>query len=251
PSKIEAVKNWKAPRTPSEVHSFLGLTRYYHRFIKNFFKIAKPLTILTQKNKTYVWGEDQEEVFQILKDKLCNAPFLALLNGLEDFIVYCDASGLGLELLSYYDCEIHYHPVKANVVADAQSRKERIEPKRVRAMTMAILSSIKDRILVAQNEASEVVDAPTEMLRGLHKQMERKSDEAWYDLDRIWVPLTGDVRTLIMDEAYNSKYSIHPEADKMYYDLSISSISVDTIPIFSHLLLLSYLRTSTLTSGYP
>ncbi|GJS06404.1 putative reverse transcriptase domain-containing protein [Tanacetum coccineum] len=69
---------------------------YYCRFIKNFSKIAKPLTILTQKNKTYVWGEEQEEAFQILKDKLCNAPVLALPDGLEDFIVYCDASGLGL-----------------------------------------------------------------------------------------------------------------------------------------------------------
>ncbi|GJV93015.1 putative reverse transcriptase domain-containing protein [Tanacetum coccineum] len=69
---------------------------YYFRFIENFSKIAKPLTILTQKNKTYVWGEEQEEAFQILKDKLCNALVLDLPDGLEDFIVYCDASGLGL-----------------------------------------------------------------------------------------------------------------------------------------------------------
>ncbi|GJY44398.1 putative reverse transcriptase domain-containing protein, partial [Tanacetum coccineum] len=58
--------------------------------------IAKPLTILTQKNMTYVWGEEQEEAFQILKDKLCNAPVLALPDGPEDFTVYCDASGLRL-----------------------------------------------------------------------------------------------------------------------------------------------------------
>ncbi|GJT28330.1 putative reverse transcriptase domain-containing protein [Tanacetum coccineum] len=96
PSKIKAVKNWEAPRTLSEVCSFLGLVGYYRRFIENFSKITKPLTILNQKNKTYVWGEEHEEAFQILKDKLCNAPILALPDGPEDFVVYCDASGLGL-----------------------------------------------------------------------------------------------------------------------------------------------------------
>ncbi|GJW17954.1 putative reverse transcriptase domain-containing protein [Tanacetum coccineum] len=96
PSKIEAVKNWKAPRTPTEVRSFLGLAGYYRRFIENFSKIAKSLTILTQKCKTFDWGEEQELAFQTLKDKLCNAPVLALPDGPEDFVVYCDASGIGL-----------------------------------------------------------------------------------------------------------------------------------------------------------
>ncbi|GKB00669.1 putative reverse transcriptase domain-containing protein [Tanacetum coccineum] len=63
PSKIEAVKNWKAPTTPSEIRSFLGLAGYYRRFIMNFSKIAKPLTSLTQKNKKYEWGTEQEEAF--------------------------------------------------------------------------------------------------------------------------------------------------------------------------------------------
>ncbi|GJY74842.1 putative reverse transcriptase domain-containing protein [Tanacetum coccineum] len=80
-------------------------------------------------------------------------------------------------------------------------------------------SSIKDKILAAQNEASETVNAPAEMLRGLDDQMECRSDRALYYLDRIWVPLTSDVRTLIMDEAHKSRYSVHPGADKMYYDL--------------------------------
>nr|GEY11761.1 hypothetical protein [Tanacetum cinerariifolium]GEY46631.1 hypothetical protein [Tanacetum cinerariifolium] len=134
--------------------------------------------------------EEQEEAFQILKDKLYNAPVLALPDKPEDFIVYCDASGLGLELFGNYDCEIRYHPGKANVVADALSRKERINPKRVRTINMTIQSSIKDRILAAQNEASEVVDAPSKMLRGLDKQMEcRRVDKMYYDLrDRYWWP---------------------------------------------------------------
>ncbi|GJW69863.1 putative reverse transcriptase domain-containing protein [Tanacetum coccineum] len=96
PSKIKAVKNWKAPRTPFEVHSFLGLAGYYRRFIEDFSKIAKSLTVLTQKNRTFDWGEEKENAFQTLKDKLCNAHVLALPDGPEDFMVYCDASGLGL-----------------------------------------------------------------------------------------------------------------------------------------------------------
>ncbi|GJS11874.1 putative reverse transcriptase domain-containing protein [Tanacetum coccineum] len=96
PSKIEVVKNWKAPRTPSEVRSFLGLAGYYRRFIGNFSKIVKPLTVLTQKSKTYDWGEQQENAFQTLKDMLCNAHVLTLPDRPEDFLVYCDASGLGL-----------------------------------------------------------------------------------------------------------------------------------------------------------
>ncbi|GJX99292.1 reverse transcriptase domain-containing protein [Tanacetum coccineum] len=143
PSQIEVVKNWEAPRTSYAIRLFLGLVGYYRRFTENLSKIAKSLTILTQKSKTFDWGEEQERAFQTLKDKLCNAPVLALLDGPEDFVVYCDASGLGLgcvlmprgkrrwiELFSDYDCEIRYHPSKANVVADALSRKERVKPKR-------------------------------------------------------------------------------------------------------------------------
>ncbi|GJY32440.1 putative reverse transcriptase domain-containing protein [Tanacetum coccineum] len=96
PSKIEAVKIWKAPRTLSEVRSFLGLAGYYRRFIENFSKIAKSLTVLTQKGRTFDWGEEQENAFRTLKDKLCNAPVLALPDRPEDFVVYFDASGLGV-----------------------------------------------------------------------------------------------------------------------------------------------------------
>ncbi|GJZ71270.1 retrotransposon protein, putative, ty3-gypsy subclass [Tanacetum coccineum] len=153
PAKIEAVKNWASPTTPTEARQFLGLAGYYRRFIKNFSKIAKSLTELTQKNKKYIWGEDQESTFQLLKQNLCEAPILALPEGKDDFVVYCDAShqGLGavlmqrekhildqkelnmrqrhwLELLADYDCEIRYHPGKANVVADALNWKELIKP---------------------------------------------------------------------------------------------------------------------------
>ncbi|GJY88637.1 putative reverse transcriptase domain-containing protein [Tanacetum coccineum] len=74
PAKIKAVKNWTSPTTPTKIRQFLGLIGYYQRFIKDFSKIAKSLTELTQKNKKYIWGKDQESAFQILKQKLCEAP---------------------------------------------------------------------------------------------------------------------------------------------------------------------------------
>ncbi|GJZ51284.1 putative reverse transcriptase domain-containing protein, partial [Tanacetum coccineum] len=225
PSKIEAVKNWKTPTTPSEIRSFLGLAGYYRRFIANFSKIAKPLTSLTQKNQKYVWGVEQEEAFQTLKNNLCDAPILTLPDGVEDFVVYCDASNQGLgcvlmqrgkviayasrqlktheknytthdlelgavvfalktwrhylygtksviytdhkslqhifdqkelnmrqrrwiELFSDYECEIRYHPGKANVVADALSRKERLKPRHVRAMAVTIQIEMREKIQV-------------------------------------------------------------------------------------------------------
>nr|GEY51809.1 putative reverse transcriptase domain-containing protein [Tanacetum cinerariifolium] len=94
--------------------------------VKDFSKIAKSLTELTQKNKKYIWGEDQESAFQLLKHKLCEAPILALQEGNDDFVVYSDASHQD------YDCEIRYHPRKVNVIADALSQKERIKLLRVR-----------------------------------------------------------------------------------------------------------------------
>ncbi|GKA80963.1 putative reverse transcriptase domain-containing protein [Tanacetum coccineum] len=95
PNKIEAVKNWKPIKTPTEIRSFLRLARYYRRFIANFLMIAKPLTLLTQKNQKFKWGDEQENAFQTLKDMLCDAPILALLEGTDDFVVYCDASNQG------------------------------------------------------------------------------------------------------------------------------------------------------------
>ncbi|GKD87950.1 putative reverse transcriptase domain-containing protein [Tanacetum coccineum] len=129
-----------------------------------------------------------------------------------------------IELFSDYDCEIRYHPGKANVVADALSRKERVKPRRVRAMSMTIQSSIKDKLLAAQNEATREENALSEMLCGLDQQMEKKEYGGLYFVDRIWVPLIGDVRKIIMDEAHATRYSIHPGADKRHVVL-VSIIS--------------------------
>ncbi|GJX93348.1 putative reverse transcriptase domain-containing protein [Tanacetum coccineum] len=121
--------------------------------------------------------------------------------------------------------EVHFlgHVVnsegKANVVADALSGKERMKPRQARAMSMTIHSSIKARILKAQSEASKGANSPTEMLQGLDKLFERKEDGGLYLVERIRAPVYGNLRTLIMNEAYTTKYYVHPGADKMYYDL--------------------------------
>ncbi|GJU36234.1 putative reverse transcriptase domain-containing protein [Tanacetum coccineum] len=96
PAKIEAIKDWASPKTPTEIRQFLGLAGYYRRFIKGFSKIARPMTKLTQKSVKFEWGEKAEAAFQLLKQKLCSAPILALPEGSENFVVYCDASHKGL-----------------------------------------------------------------------------------------------------------------------------------------------------------
>ncbi|GKB35114.1 reverse transcriptase domain-containing protein [Tanacetum coccineum] len=124
-----------------------------------------------------------------------------------------------IELFSDYECEICYHPGKANIVADALSRKERLKPRRVRAMAVTIQIGMRETIQAAQSEALKQENVLMENLHGLDQQMEKKKGESLYFMDRIWVPLVGSVRTMIMDEAHKSKYSVHPGADKMYHDL--------------------------------
>ncbi|GKG10493.1 hypothetical protein Tco_0341893 [Tanacetum coccineum] len=93
-----------------------------------------------------------------------------------------------IKLFSDYDCEIRYHPGKANVVADALSKKERVKPRRVRAMNMTLHSSIKDMILAAQKEA---VGEFAGLQKGLDEMIEQRSDGTLYYLDRIWVAFEG------------------------------------------------------------
>ncbi|KAJ9557656.1 hypothetical protein OSB04_012270 [Centaurea solstitialis] len=136
PAKIKSIQNWESPKSPMEVRSFLGLAGYYRRFIKHFSAIATPLTALTKKNIKFEWTTTCEYAFNNLKEKLTSAPILTLPNGTDGFVVYYDASKLGLgcvlmqdgkrrwiKQLSDYDCEILYHLGKGNVVADALSRK--------------------------------------------------------------------------------------------------------------------------------
>ncbi|GJV11393.1 putative reverse transcriptase domain-containing protein [Tanacetum coccineum] len=298
-SRFEAVKNWTLSHYTHRVAGqFLGTTPAITKILSEGFSknIAKPLTKLTQKNKSYIWGEEQESAFQLLKQKLCEAPILALPEGNDNFVVYCDASlqGLGavlmqrekviayasrqlkpheenytthdlelgavifalkiwrhylygtkctvftdhkslqhilrqkelnmrqrrwLELLADYDCEICYHPRKANVVADALSRKKQIKPLRVRALILTVHPKLPSQILKAQNEALKEENVKNENLRGMDKSFEIRPDGTRCIKNRSWLPLFGGLRDLIMHESHKSKYSIHPGSDKMYHDL--------------------------------
>ncbi|GKB07212.1 putative reverse transcriptase domain-containing protein [Tanacetum coccineum] len=280
PAKVEVVLRWNPPRTPTEICSFLGLAGYYRRFIKDFSKIASPLTALTHKESKFIWGREEEQAFKTLKQQLSSAPILALPDGTEDFVVYSDAShkGIGcvlmqrdkgiaymprqlknheknylthdlelgavvfalkiwrhylygikfmiftdhkslkyvfdqkalnmrqrrwMELLNDYDCEIRYHPGKANVVADALSRKEELELIRVSAMRIDVKVDLIDQIRVAQNKAPEEVNVTKERILGKVKLLQQSEDGIHRINGRIWIP--KELQNVVMAKAYKSK----------------------------------------------
>ncbi|GKD41888.1 putative reverse transcriptase domain-containing protein [Tanacetum coccineum] len=124
-----------------------------------------------------------------------------------------------LELLTNYDCEICYQPGKANVMADALSRKKQIKPLRVRALILTVHPKLPSQILEAQNEALKEENVKTKNLRGMDKSFEIHPDETRCIKNQSWLPLFGSLRDLIMHESHKSKYSIHPCFDKMYHDI--------------------------------
>nr|GFA99879.1 putative reverse transcriptase domain-containing protein [Tanacetum cinerariifolium] len=172
------------------------------------------------------WGDKQEAAFQLLKQKLCSAPILALPEGAEHFVAYCDAShkGLGAVLMQKREG-------KANVMADALSRKERIKPSRVRALVMTIGLELPKQILGAQTKAKKLENLKNEDVGGMlienskdpkkfrKEKLEPRTDRTLCLNNRSWLPCYGDLRVLIMHESHKSKYSVHPGSKKMYQDL--------------------------------
>ncbi|GKB56833.1 putative reverse transcriptase domain-containing protein [Tanacetum coccineum] len=192
PAKIESIKDWASPKSPTEIRQFLGLAGYYRRFIEGFSKIAKPMTKLTQKKVKFEWGDKQEAAFQLLKQKLCSAPILALPEGSEDFIAYCDASKKGLgavlmqreKVITYasrqlkiheknyttHDLELEIFVIttgKANFLLEALSRTNREPPLRVRALVMTISLDLPKQILNAQTEARKPENIKNEDVGGM------------------------------------------------------------------------------------
>ncbi|KAI3808009.1 hypothetical protein L1987_23949 [Smallanthus sonchifolius] len=230
PAKIEAVKNWSAPKTPTE--------------------IAVPLTALTHKGKPYVWGSKQEEAFQTLKQKLCNAPILTLPEGNDDLVVYCDASNLGLgcvlmqrgKVIAYasrqlkiheknyttHDLELgavifalkiwrHYlYGTKCVVFTDHKSLQHIFNQKDLNMRQRRWVELLSDYDCEIRYHPGK---ANVEMSCGAKFQLETKNNGLLYFLDRIWVPNRNDLRAFLMTEAHKSWYYVHPGADKMYHNL--------------------------------
>ncbi|XP_040940739.1 uncharacterized mitochondrial protein AtMg00860-like [Gossypium hirsutum] len=96
PKKVKAILDWKSRRTVSEVRSFLGLAGYYHHFIEGFLSIASPLTKLLQKNTTFEWTDERQKCFEKLKSVLTEVPVLTQSISSKEYVVYSDASYMGL-----------------------------------------------------------------------------------------------------------------------------------------------------------
>ncbi|GJZ86373.1 putative reverse transcriptase domain-containing protein [Tanacetum coccineum] len=225
PAKIKSIKDWASPKTPIEIHEFLGLVGYYQRFIEEgsenfvvyFDASHKGLgAVLMQREKVIAYTSRQLKVHE--KNYTTHDLDLGTIHILDQKELNM-RQRRWLKLLSDYDCKIHYHPVKANVVADALSRKERIKPLRVRALVMTVGLNLPNQILNAQAEARKEENYVAENLHGMINKIEPRADRTLCLNNRSWISCFGDLRALIMHDSHRSKYSFHPGTDKMYQDL--------------------------------
>ncbi|KAJ8899110.1 hypothetical protein K2173_010446 [Erythroxylum novogranatense] len=274
PKKIEAVVNWEAPKNVAEVRSFLGLAGYYRRFMEGFSMISAPMTKLLRKNQKFVWSDECQRSFEELKHRLTSAPIMVLSSGDEGYTLFSDASrkGLGyvlmqgdrtriftdhkslkyllsqkelnlrqrrwIELLKDYDLLIEYHLGKANVVADALSRKSSIA--HVRAVYLPLLEEMaKLKISLKQEESDcllanflvrpilrekvrelQVQDADLSKLRdeiqkGKISEVVVRDDGLMTVGNMLCIPDVQEVKDEIMDEAHNAPYAMHPSSTRM------------------------------------
>ncbi|WVZ63920.1 hypothetical protein U9M48_013512 [Paspalum notatum var. saurae] len=193
PSKISSVMDWKVPEVVKEVRGFLGLAGYYRRFIESFSRIAKPMTSLLEKGVPFIWTKERQAAFDELKKRLTTAPVLTLPDLTKSFTVYCDASkeGLGCVLMQ---------EGKVIAYASRQLRKHEVNYPTHDLELAAV--EIREQIKVGK--------AP--------HFCEDEQGTVWYK-NRICVPDVDSIRKLILSEAHDTAYSIHPGSTKMYHDL--------------------------------
>ncbi|XP_052623591.1 uncharacterized protein LOC128128868, partial [Lactuca sativa] len=222
PSKVKAVEGWATPTTPTEIRQFLGLAGYYRRFIQNFSKIAKPLTLLTQKSVPFKWTDRQEIAFRTLKQALCSAPVLSLPEGTEDFVVYCDASNQGLgcvlmqrgRVIAYASRQLKTHEVNYTT-----------HDLELGAVVFALkiwrhyLYGTKCTIFTDHKSLQHILNQKELNMRQ-RRWVELLND---YECEIKYHPgkanVVADALSTVMKEAHKTRYSIHPGSDKMYLDI--------------------------------
>ena len=307
PVKIEAVVNWKPPRSVTEVRSFLGIAGYYRRFVQGFSVIASPLTKLLRKGVLFEWSDKCQNSFEQLKEMLVEAPVLTQPTSGKEYTLYSDASGIGLgcvlmqnekvvayasrqlksheqtypthdlelaavvfalkiwrhylygekyriytdhkslkylltqkelnlrqrrwlELFKDYDCIIDYHPGKANVVADALSRKAMaalsFQHSEWRlADNGAILAQLKaqpvlKQMIIDAQKNDEEMQKKVQMVRDGDKTgFSIKEDGSLYFQDRLCVSCDKELKKKLLFAAHNTVFTMHPGSNKMYQDL--------------------------------
>ncbi|XP_022159308.1 uncharacterized protein LOC111025717 [Momordica charantia] len=223
PAKVEAVSGWPRPPTVTEIRSFLGLAGYYRWFVQDFSWLAAPLTQLTRKNATFAWSDGCEKSFQELRS-VWSRP----------------RQRRWLELVKDYDCEINYHPGKANVVTDALSWRamsmapptvprrpvldelDRSEVELAVVDVSAVLARLSVELTLRQQViAAEKGDPSLSKGFGIVGQgdFSLSRDTALLYQGRLCVPRDFSLRKDLLTEAHSTPFSVHPGSTKMYRDL--------------------------------